>query len=86
VVVVSENHEFPIAVMAKRTGDALYLFAVGMRDGKTTAAFSLRGLTGESKVEVLDENRELNTQHGVFHDDFQSWDAHVYRITAAPGH
>jgi hypothetical protein len=36
-------------------------------------------------VEVLDENRALKTQDGVFHDDFQSWDAHVYRIAAAPG-
>ena len=71
--------------MAKRIGDALYLFAVGMRDGKTTAAFTLRGLTGAANVEVLDENRALKTQDGVFHDDFQPWDAHVYRIAAAPG-
>jgi len=84
VAVVSENREIPIAVMAKRFGDALYLFAVGMRDGKAAASFALRGLTGEEKVEVLDENRTLKTQDGVFHDDFQPWDAHVYRITAAP--
>jgi hypothetical protein len=83
--VVSENREVPIAVMAKRTGDALYLFAVGMRDGRTAAAFTLRGLTGESKVEVLGENRALNARDGVFHDDFQPWDAHIYRIAAAPG-
>jgi hypothetical protein len=71
--------------MAKRKGDALCLFAVGMRDGKTTASFTLRGLTGEAKVEVLEENRTLNAQNGVFRDDFQPWDTHVYRIAAAPG-
>jgi hypothetical protein len=86
VTVVSETPDVPVAVMAKRTGDALYLFAVGMREGKTTAAFTLRGLTGESKVEVLDENRTLNTQNGVFRDDFQPWDTHIYRIAAALAH
>jgi hypothetical protein len=39
----------------------------------------------QSSVEVLEENRTLNTQNGVFRDDFQPWDAHVYRIAAAPG-
>jgi hypothetical protein len=85
VAAVSENSEVPVAVMAKRSGDALYLFAVGMRDGKTTTAFTMRGLAGAPNVEVLDENRALKTQDGVFHDDFQPWDAHVYRIAAAPG-
>ena len=85
VAVVSENREIPIAVMAKRFGDTLYLFAVGMRDGKTTAAFTMRSLTGAPNVEVLDENRTLKTQDDVFHDDFQPWDAHVYRIAVAPG-
>ncbi|HEV7924201.1 MAG TPA: hypothetical protein VGR14_02530, partial [Verrucomicrobiae bacterium] len=39
VKVTSANHDVPIAVMAKRTDNALYLFAVAMRDGKTTATF-----------------------------------------------
>jgi hypothetical protein len=86
VTVVSENQAVPVDIMAKRTGQALYVFAVGMRDGKTTAAFTLHGLTGGPKVEVLDENRTLTTQDGVFRDDFQSWDAHLYRIATAPGH
>jgi hypothetical protein len=80
VTVHSENPPVPIAVMAKRMDGALYLFAVGMREGKTTASFGLPGLSGELKVEVLDENRTLKTDHGVFRDDFQSWDAHLYRV------
>jgi hypothetical protein len=85
VAVVSENHEVPIAAMAKRTGDALYVFAVGMRDGKTTASFTQGDQIGEAKVEVLDENRTLNMQNGIFHDDFQPWDAHIYRIATVRG-
>jgi hypothetical protein len=34
---------------------------------------------------VLDENRALNVKNGVFRDEFQSWDAHIYRIVPAPG-
>jgi hypothetical protein len=83
--VVSENPEVPVAAMAKRIGEALYVFAVEMRDAKTTASFTLRGLTGEPNVEVLDENRALNVKNGVFRDEFQSWDAHIYRIVPAPG-
>jgi hypothetical protein len=85
VTVVSENPEVSIAVMAKRTGDAVYFFAVAMREGKTTASFTLRGRAGEPMVEVLGENRTLNPQNGVFRDDFQPWDAHVYRIATASG-
>ena len=47
---------------------------------------TLRGLTGEPKVEVLDENRTLNTRNDIFRDDYQPWDAHVYRIATARGH
>jgi hypothetical protein len=83
VAVVSENREVPIAVMAKRFGNALYVFAVGIRGGKTTAAFTLRSLAGKTKVEALDENRSLEIRDGVFRDEFQPWDAHIYRI--APG-
>ncbi len=80
VTVTPENPEVPVAVMAKRTPDALYVFAVGMREDKTAATFRLRGTTGESQVEVLDEHRAIPASDGVFHDDFQPWDAHLYRI------
>jgi hypothetical protein len=86
VKVTSANHDVPIAVMAKRTDNALYLFAVAMRDGKTTATFTIAGVTRESKVEVLDENRTLGTQNGTFRDEFQPWDVHIYRIAIASGH
>ena len=85
VTVVSGSAEVPVAVMAKRTGDALYLMAVGMRGGRTTVAFTARDLAGEKKVEVLDENRMLSLLNGVFSDDFQPWEVHLYRIAVDRG-
>ncbi len=78
--VSSENEDVPVAVMAKRHGGAVYLFAVGMRNGETAVTFSMRGLTGEKKVEVLGENREILLKNGVFKDKFEPWDVHLYRI------
>ena len=83
VSVASENTELPIAVMAKQKDGALYLFAVGMRDGRTTATFTLAGSAGADTVEVLDENRTLAAKDGVFQDRFAPWDAHLYRLKAA---
>lgn len=80
VTVSSANPEVPVATMVKRHGSATYLFAVAMRPGPTTATFSLRGLAGRRPVEVLDENRSLTAQDGVFTDSFEAWAVHLYRI------
>ncbi len=80
VRVESSNAEVPVATMAKKHGGALYLFAVGMRDGRTQARFTLQGLAGRKAVEVLGENRTLESNDGVFTDDFTPWDVHLYRV------
>ena len=79
--VSSENEDVPVAVMAKRHEGAVYLFAVGMRNGETVAKFTVNGLAGEKKVEVLGENREILSKNGVFRDKFEPWDVHIYRIS-----
>ena len=71
----------PVAVMTKRHGGAVYLFAVGMRKGETAVTFTVPGLAGEKNVEVLGENREILSNNGVFKDKFEPWDVHLYRIT-----
>jgi len=81
VSVSSENEDVPVAVMAKRHEDATYLFAVGMRDGRTNATVKVAGLIGEITVEVLGENRTKISKDGVFKDKFEPWDVHIYRIT-----
>jgi hypothetical protein len=84
VEVASENEDVPVAAMAKQADNALYLFAVGMGDGKTTAKFTLKNFTSGQAVEVLDENRTLTAKNGVFADNFGSWAVHLYRIESAP--
>ena len=82
VTVKSSSQEAPVAAMARRHGGALYLFAVGMRKGKATATFTLPGLKGQAKAEVLHEKRALKVLDGVFRDTFEPWDVHFYKITA----
>lgn len=80
VSVSSDNKDVPVAVMAKKYEGARYLFAVGMRDGKTKAKFAVRSLEGKKTVEVLGENRTIISKDGVFRDSFETWDVHLYRI------
>ena len=78
--VSSANEDVPVAMMAKRHGGAVYVFAVGMRDGKTVAKFTIKGVKGEQVVEVLGEGRKIISNDGVFEDDFEAWDVHLYRL------
>jgi hypothetical protein len=81
VSVSSEDEDVPVAVMTKKHEDAIYLFAVGMRNGRTTATFTINGLDGEKTIEVLGENRTILSKKGVFKDEFETWDVHLYRVT-----
>ncbi|MHC4559662.1 MAG: hypothetical protein ACYS80_20405 [Planctomycetota bacterium] len=80
VRVSSDNKDVPVAVMTKRDKSARYLFAVAMRDGKTSAKFAVRALEGRRTIEVLGENRTIVSKDGVFSDSFEAWDVHLYRI------
>jgi hypothetical protein len=78
--VVSDPAKASVALMAKRHGGALYLFAVAMGETPTTATFTLSELKDRHTVEVLDESRELTAKGGVFEDRYAGWDVHLYRI------
>jgi hypothetical protein len=80
VAVKSSAAEVPVEAMVKRHGSATYVFAVGMRDGTTKATFTVAGLTGRAKAEVLGERREVEVRDGTFRDTFGPWDVHLYRI------
>ncbi len=80
VNVTNDNTEVPLAVMMKKYKGVTYLFVVGMRDGGTTATFTVHNLTGENTVEVIGENRTILANSGVFKDRFEPWDVHLYRI------
>ncbi len=77
------NPEIPIATMVKKYEGAVYLFAVAMREGQTQAKLSIQGLSGRHAVEVLDEDRTLESADGTFDDNFQPWDVHLYRVPIA---
>ena len=80
VTVTSADAEAPVAVMMKRDQESTYVFAVMMRDRSTRAEFAVSALTGVQRVDVLDEDRVLESADGVFADDFEPWDVHLYRI------
>ena len=77
--VSSSNNAVPIAIMAKKHDGAIYLFAVAIRGDKTTATFTLQHAESIKTVEVIGENRIIPVQDGIFKDDFQAWDVHIYK-------
>jgi hypothetical protein len=83
VTVRSENPAVPIAVMVKRHGEATYLFAVALRGGSTSATFSFTGTGDWTRGEVLDEDRVLPAEGGVFKDRFAPWEVHLYRLAGS---
>ena len=85
LAVRSENSNVPLAVLAKRYAGSIYLFAVGMREGRTAATFTLSGSQRDETIEVLGENRTIIVTKGKFADNFGSWDVHLYRFKAETG-
>jgi hypothetical protein len=82
VAVASSSADVPVEAAARRHAGAVHVFAVGMRDGRATATFTVAGLKGGAQAEVIDEGRTLKVRDGVFRDDFAPWDVHLYRIKA----
>jgi hypothetical protein len=70
----------PVEALVKRSQDAVYVLAVCMRDTKTTATFSVAGLSGPSQAKVLGEDRTTRLMDGVFRDTFEPWHVHLYEI------
>jgi hypothetical protein len=51
-----------------------------MKAGATEAAFTLDGLPAGAQVEVIGEDRKIESADGKFQDRFGDWDVHLYRI------
>ncbi len=80
VTVASSATAVPVEAVARRRGGATYVFAVGMRDGATTATFKIAGLSGRASAKVLGEHRTVEVRDGVFEDEFAPWGVHLYLI------
>ena len=81
VSVTSANPDVPIDIMVKRYGEAIYVFAVGMRNAPTEGTFRLKDVDGAFKVEVIGENRTIKGASGTFTDTFKPYEVHLYKIT-----
>jgi hypothetical protein len=81
VEVKSSNPDVPVVCTARRLGKDTYIFAVGMRDGATTARFRAEGLPAKAAAEVIDEGRTIEVRNGAFEDAFGPWGVHLYRIS-----
>jgi hypothetical protein len=80
VAVESSAAGVTVEAVVKRREDTAYVFAVGMRDGTTTATFKVAGLAGRAEAQVLGEGRSVEVRDGVFRDTFRPWDVHLYQI------
>ena len=81
----SSNGDVPVAVMTKEHGDATYVFSVAMREGNTTARFTVPGTAPPgAEVEVIGEDRKLALRSGGFEDRFGPYQVHLYRIGKPP--
>ena len=78
--VASSSAQIPIDLMVKRQGKATYLFAVGMRNGAASGAFTVRGLPKTARAEVIGEARTITVKGGKFSDAFGPYAVHLYRI------
>jgi hypothetical protein len=77
--VVSSNGRVPVDLVLKKTTGETYLFAVAMKDGETTAAFTLPDQR-DAQVEVLGESRSIEAVGGKWSDDFTGYQVHLYKI------
>lgn len=77
--VSSSNAEVPVAVMTRRHDNSIYIFAVAMRGGETTATVKLPGITS-GMAEVLGETRTIPVAGEAFADKFAGYGVHLYRV------
>jgi hypothetical protein len=71
-------------VLAKEHSGALYLFAnnLDMARKSGTATLSVDGLKKGTKLEVIDEGRQIIAEDGKFSDEFGPLAVHLYRINS----
>ena len=80
VEVTTADAEVPVAAMVKRHGGSTYVFSTAMRNGATSATFTLADAGSHDSVEVLGEGRTLALRDGVLTDEFSPYQVHLYRI------
>jgi hypothetical protein len=70
----------PVAAAARKRGEDTYVFAVRMEPSPVRATLRVKGPAEKARVEVLGEDRALESAGGAFEDDFGRYAVHLYRI------
>jgi hypothetical protein len=81
--VATQPSEIPVAILARQSKDALFVFAVNMRGDPAKATLTAAGIPKDAKVEVVDESRSIPSADGSWKDDFAPWAVHIYRIASS---
>jgi hypothetical protein len=68
----------PIAAMAKRKGEEIYVFAVGMSGKAATGTFTLPEFK-DLEIQAVGERREFEKTGGGMVDKFDGYEARIYR-------
>ena len=79
VSVSSSNSSVPVDILVKHYHDTLYVFAVAMRDGTTTATFTVNGV-GVDDADVIGEERSVTVSGTQFEDSFAGYEVHLYKM------
>ena len=76
---VTVQSSVPIATMAKRCKNKIYIFAVAMSNSVSQPRFDVEGVNGTEAV-VVGERRDVGVTRGVFEDVFGGYSVHIYEI------
>jgi hypothetical protein len=81
-VSITADTDVKLDLMARRSGDDLYVFAVNFDEKAVPAeaTISVEGLPAGSSIEVIDEGRAIRSEAGLFRDPFPPLAVHIYRI------
>ena len=79
VPIISVQSSAPIATLAKRYKNALYIFAVAMNNSLSRPRFILEGVN-ETEAFVVGEGRNVTITRGGFEDAFGGYGVHIYKI------
>ncbi|NIA28425.1 MAG: hypothetical protein GWP06_00760 [Actinobacteria bacterium] len=67
-----------VEIIAKKADNSVYLLSANA--DKNPVKITLSGLTGFSRVDVLNENRNVPIRSGGFTDSFEPFAVHVYKL------
>lgn len=80
VQVKNANAGIQIATMMKQRGEHRYLFAVNLRNQTGKGSFAIAGPTGDKRLSVHGEDRNVTMSDGKFSDEFAPYAVHRYEF------